>query len=274
MCSSDLVENAASILRPWKRLQQRLDNEGSLIVSGPDANDAYGTLSQVTGIARWYANMYIVPLEHKIYNAISVYGQEKGISPEYAIEFVSQMRQAVMADLRRDEFYRRYKPLKIDPVITLRNGRKASPAALRRQLYNRAAELLGNQKIPREQKLKMLDDIRAHLDAIMSNEAYADPFGDSMHPNRPVDADGNNLEMSTNWDSPFYSPAEGTDPILQTGPTKQVLEQDLQKYPTLRVVMNDLNKLIEVTKELKRIGGLWNEYMDDVSHFYGWGDGY
>jgi hypothetical protein len=268
------VESMANILRPWKREQQRLENEGKLILTGPNANDVYGILSQVTGIARWYTNMYVIPVEYRLYNAIAEYGKDKGMSSEDALEYFAQFRQAMSADLRRDELFRRYVPLSTKDIYQLKSGKKIAPAALRLQLYRKAAELLGNQEIPREQKLKMLDDIRAHLDAIVSNEAYLDPFGHSMYSGRPIDDSGNNLAMSTNWDAAFYSPAEGNDPIIHTGPTLKVMEEDLKKYPSLRVAMAEFNKLQDITKDLKRIGGVWNEYLDDVSHFYGWGDGY
>ena len=220
----EFVDRYQNILRPWKREQQRLENEGKLIELGPKANDVYGILAQATGIARWYDNMYVVPTERELYNAISDYAKDKGISDENAIEFVAQMRQAMMADLRRDEFYRRYVPLKTEAIYSLGNGKKASPAALRERLYRRAAEILGDQKIPREQKLKMLDDIRAHLDSIVFNPEYHDPLGESMLPKvnpdpestsktRPVDSSGNNLPMETNWDASWYSPAEGNDQI-------------------------------------------------------------
>lgn len=270
----EFVDKAQSILRPWKRERQRLENEGKLIEDGPNANDVYGILAQATGIARWYDNMYVMPIERRLYDNISVYGKEKGVSPEDALEFFAQFRQAMSADLRRDELFRRYVPLSTKNIYQLSNGKKMAPAAVRLQLYRKAAELLGNQNIPQAQKRKMLDDIRAHLDAIVSNKEYLDPLGHSMYAGRPIDSSGNNLEMSTNWDAAFYSPAEGTDPILHTGPTLSVLEKDLAEYPSLRKAMDEFNKLQEVTKNLKRRAGVWNEYMDDVSYFYGWGDGY
>lgn len=270
----EFVDKAQSILRPWKRERQRLENEGKLIEDGPNANDVYGILAQATGIARWYDNMYVMPIERRLYDNISAYGKEKGVSPEDALEFFAQFRQAMSADLRRDELFRRYVPLSTKNIYQLSNGKKMAPAAVRLQLYRKAAELLGNQNIPQAQKRKMLDDIRAHLDAIVSNKEYLDPLGHSMYAGRPIDSSGNNLEMSTNWDAAFYSPAEGTDPILHTGPTLSVLEKDLSEYPSLRKAMDEFNKLQEVTKNLKRRAGVWNEYMDDVSYFYGWGDGY
>lgn len=270
----DFADNAQSILRPWKRERQRLENEGKLIISGPNANDVYSPLAQANGVARWYTNMYVIPAQQNLYSAIAEYGRDKGIPPEDALEFFAQMRQAMSADLRRDELYRRYKPLKTEAVYQLSNGKKMAPAAVRVQLYRKAAEILGNQTIPQAQKYKMLDDIRAHLNAIVSNPAYEDPLGHSMHPNRPVDSSNNNLEMSTNWDASFYSPAEGNDPILHTAPTLRVMEEDLKQYPSLRKAMDEFNKLQDITKNLKRVAGVWNEYMDDVSHFYGWGDGY
>lgn len=270
----DFVDKAQNILRPWKRERQRLENEGKLIISGPNANDVYSPLAQANGVARWYTNIYVIPAQQNLYSAIAEYGRDKGIPPEDALEFFAQMRQAMSADLRRDELYRRYKPLKTEAVYQLSNGKKMAPAAVRVQLYRKAAEILGNQTIPQAQKYKMLDDIRAHLDAIVSNPAYEDPLGHSMHPNRPVDSSNNNLEMSTNWDASFYSPAEGNDPILHTAPTLRVMEEDLKQYPSLRKAMDEFNKLQDITKNLKRVAGVWNEYMDDVSHFYGWGDGY
>lgn len=270
----DFVDKAQSILRPWKRERQRLENEGKLIEDGPKANDVYGILSQVTGIARWYDNMYVMPIERQLYDNISAYGKEKGISAENALEFFAQFRQAMSADLRRDEFYRRYKPLSTNNIYQLSNGKKIAPSALRLQLYRKAADLLGNQTIPQDKKRKMLDDIRTHLDALVSNKAYEDELGHSMHPNRPVDTSGNTMPMNTKWDAQFYSPAEGTDPILHTGPTLRVLEDDLKKYPSLRKAMEDFNRLQDTTKNLNRKAGVWNEYLDDVSYFYGWGDGY
>ena len=270
----DFVDKAQSILRPWKRERQRLENEGKLIEDGPKANDVYGILSQVTGIARWYDNMYVMPIERQLYDNISAYGKEKGISAENALEFFAQFRQAMSADLRRDEFYRRYKPLSTNNIYQLSNGKKIAPSALRLQLYRKAADLLGNQTIPQDKKRKMLDDIRTHLDALVSNKAYEDELGHSMHPNRPVDTSGNPMPMNTKWDAQFYSPAEGTDPILHTGPTLRVLEDDLKKYPSLRKAMEDFNRLQDTTKNLNRKAGVWNEYLDDVSYFYGWGDGY
>jgi len=270
----DFVDKAQSILRPWKRERQRLENEGRLIEDGPQANDVYGILSQVQGIARYYDNMYVMPIERQLFDNISAYAKEKGISAEDALEYTGQFRQAMSADLRRDEFYRRYKPLSTKSIYQLSNGKKIAPSALRLQLYRKAAELFGDKKLPQNQKRKMLDDIRTHLDALVSNKAFEDELGHSMHPNRPTDSSGNPLPMSTNWDAQWYSPAEGTDPILHTGPTLRVLEDDLKKYPSLSKAMESFNKLQDITKDLKRKAGVWNEYMDDVSYFYGWGDGY
>ena len=270
------VTNFQNNFRPWKNLQESLDRRGKLVMMGPKANDIWSIAAVMDSMADSYNNEFIVPAKRELASSIQAYAKDKGISPERAYETIDQILFARSANSRRDEFYRRYVPLRDTGPTKLIDGSESvwNPAAIRAQFYKRVSEIVGNQSIPRETRLKALTDIRTVLDHIVSDPANHDPLGKSFHPNRPVNDSGEPIPMSTNWGSRMYSPADFSDPHDFTEPMLRVMNNDLKKYPSLQRALDAYKGLNEATKKLKRMGGNWTEFVDDISHFYGFDDTY
>jgi len=276
-----LVKNFQNVWRPWQNAYNQLDFAGRLKLSGPNANDPWTIMLSMDSVADALKNEHVEPIKREIARAIADYAREKGISPERAYETVDHMLFARMADLRRDELFRRYVPLRESGNTNFPDGTTSTvnPAVIRNQLYKKAATLLGDQRIPKNEKLAMLDSVRIHLDNIANDARNHDPLGHSFHPGRLEggslrDDSGRPIPMSTNWDASIYSPAAYSDPHTYTAPILRVMNDDLKKYPALQQVFDAHAKANEIIKGLKRMGGAWTDYVDDAVHLLNWEDKY
>lgn len=266
----DAKTNWQNIWNPSKELmtQMELQPQSELIEFGPNANNLYQIQARMDSMADYYSTAYVHPVVTELMENIGHYADAKGVKLRLGADTISEYLIARHADERREEFFIRYRPLK-QVVVPGAAGSELgmSPTAIRLKLYRQAAKVAGDPRYgDKAARIETLNKISAQLRRIVTDQRNVDPFGYSDHPNRPRNSDGSVSRMQTDFNSLLYAPANDTNP-KDTATIRDLMHIDLQDPvvgPLLRKVLESVTKLNESEKELRTLGGFWNDHVDEI----------
>ena len=266
----DAKTNWQNIWNPSKELmtQMELQPQSELIEFGPNANNLYQIQARMDSMADYYSTAYVHPVVTELMKNIGHYADAKGVKLRLGADTISEYLIARHADERREEFFIRYRPLK-QVVVPGAAGSELgmSPTAIRLKLYRQAAKVAGDPRYgDKAARIETLNKISAQLRRIVTDQRNVDPFGYSDHPNRPRNSDGSVSRMQTDFNSLLYAPANDTNP-KDTATIRDLMHIDLQDPvvgPLLRKVLESVTKLNESEKELRTLGGFWNDHVDEI----------